>query len=353
MAKSVIGLDMGTSAVRGAELLLGKARPVLTKFGQIEVPPGAMRDGEVADPVAVGQALQQLWSQAGFKGKRNIILGVSNQKVVVRQVDLPWMSEDDLRAALEFQVQEFIPIPVEEAILDFMILDEIQGPEGERMMRVLIVAAQRDMIEQMLGAMEYAKLTPQVIDLSPLALLRSLVSDYGLDQPIAAEAVVDIGHSVTNIVVHEDGKPRFVRILILGGNNFTEALSIGLTVDPMTAEQIKRQLAVPGAMPPPGFEQATQIIDDRAAAVVDEIRGSLDFYMAQPNAATVGRVILSGGGSRIPGLAEKLGTALGVPIEPCHPLQFVELANLGMPTEALAEAQPLMSVAVGLVLGEA
>lgn len=352
MAKSIVGLDLGTSAVRGAELVIGKARPVLTRFGQIEVPPGAMRDGEVVDPAAVGDALSRLWKQAGFKTKRNIVLGVSNQKVIVRQVDLPWMAEEDLRAALEFQVQEFIPIPVDEAILDFLILDEFQGPEGERMMRLLLVAAQRDMIDQMISSMEYAKLLPSVIDLAPFALLRSLVSNYGLDQPLAAEALVDIGAGVTNIVVHEDGRPRFVRILIIGGNNFTEALSVGLSMDPASAEQLKRQIAVSGMAAPPGAEQATQILDDRTTAFVDEIRGSLDFYMAQPDAAQVGRVLLTGGTSRLPGLAEKLSAVLGIPVDVGHPLQYVELGSLGMPTDALAEAQPLMAVAVGLALGE-
>lgn len=351
MPKSIIGLDIGTSAVRGAEVMLGKARPVLTRFGQLEVPAGAMRDGEVVDPAAVGDSLARLWKQVGFKGKRNIVLGISNQKVIVRQVDLPWMAEEDLRAALEFQVQEFIPIPIEEAILDFLILDEYQGPEGERMMRVLIVAAQRDMIDQMIAALEYAKLTPTTIDLAPFALLRSLVSTYGLDQPVPAEAIVDVGAGVTNIVVHEDGRPRFVRILIIGGNNFTEALSVGLTLDPASAEQLKRQVSIPGAPPVPGAEQAIQIINDRTAAFVDEIRGSLDFYMAQPEAATVGRVLLSGGGSRLPDLAQRLSDALGIPVDYGHPLQYVELANLGMPTEALAEAQPLMAVAVGLTMG--
>lgn len=348
---TVIGLDIGTSAVRASEVLVSKSPPTLVRFGQIALPPGAVRDGEIQDPGLVGDALAQLWKQAGFKS-RKVVVGVSNQRVIIRQVDLPAMDPHELRSSLEFQVQEFIPIPVEEAQLDALVLEEFTNPQGEPMMRVLLVAAATDMIETLLEALSRAKLQPLVIDLVPFALMRSMFQGgFGQDGQARAEAIVDIGAGVTNIVVHERGVPRFVRILIMGGNDFTDALSVGLGVDPADAENLKRQVAYGQVQ---GADGALRILEDRTAAFVDEIRGSLDFYMAQVESIPVGKVVLSGGGARLAALGQRLASTLGIPVEPGHPLQFVRLdKSLGFDPHQLADAEAHMAVPVGLALGEA
>jgi type IV pilus assembly protein PilM len=348
---TVIGLDIGTSAVRASEILVAKSPPVLLRFGQIALPPGAVRDGEVQDPGVVGDALVQLWKQAGFKS-RKVVVGLSNQRVIVRQVDLPFMDPEELRSSLEFQVQEFIPIPVEEAQLDALVLDEFTNGEGDRMMKVLLVAAASDMVHTVLESLERAKLQPEIIDLVPFALMRSLFQGAWHDDagPSRAEAIVDVGAGVTNIVVHERGVPRFVRILVMGGNDFTDALAVGLGVDPADAETVKRQA---GYGPTPGADGAIRILEDRTAAFVDEIRGSLDFYSAQIDSVPVGKIVLSGGGSRLGPLGQRLATALGIPVELGHPLQFVKLdKKLGLEPAQLAEAEAFMAVPVGLAMGE-
>src|SRR5687768_9796459 len=120
MAPRVIGLDIGTFAVRAAEVDVGGDRPTLLRFGQVTLPPGAVVNGEVEDSEAVGAALRRLWSESGFRAKQ-VVLGVANQRVIVRQAEVPAMSEDDMRSALRFEAQELIPIPLDEAILDFQI----------------------------------------------------------------------------------------------------------------------------------------------------------------------------------------------------------------------------------------
>jgi type IV pilus assembly protein PilM len=348
---TVIGLDIGTSAVRASEVAVTKSPPVLLRFGQIALPPGAVRDGEIQDPGLVGDALAQLWKQAGFKG-RKVVVGVSNQRVIVRQVDLPAMPPEELRSSIEFQVQEFIPIPVEEAQLDALVLEDFMSPQGEPMMRVLLVAAAKDMIETLLVALDRAKLHPDVVDLVPFALMRSMFQGGFYPEPGSrADAIVDVGAGVTNIVVHEHGVPRFVRILIMGGNDFTDALSVGLGVDAADAENLKRQVAYGQVQ---GAEGALRILEDRTAAFVDEIRGSLDFYSAQVESVPVGKVVLSGGGARLASLGQRLASSLGIPVEAGHPLQFVRLEKgLGLDPHQLADAEAHMAVPVGLALGEA
>ncbi|MCW2600797.1 MAG: type pilus assembly protein PilM [Frankiales bacterium] len=351
MASKVVGLDIGTSGVRAAELTLGKSGATLERFGQVALPPGAVRDGEVVDADAVAEAVKQLWAQAKFSSNK-VVVGVANQKVVVRQVDLPWLPTDELKKALAFQVQDFIPMPVEQAILDFHPLEEFTNDAGGRMLRVLLVAAARDMIDSALAAVSKAGLTPQMVDLTSFAVLRALVSmDHtGLDS-LQAEALVDVGASVTNIVVHQGGVPRFVRILLMGGADITDAVAERLGVPLDQAESIKQESGMPAV---PGLAEshpAIRAIEATGSAFVEEVRGSLDYFMAQPGAARIGRVILSGGGSRLNGLADRLSSATRLPVQPARPMSGLKLGKTGLSPDQLAYVEPMVAVPVGLAMG--
>ena len=353
MAGRVVGLDIGTSGVRAAELTLGKGAATLERFGQVALPVGAVRDGEVVDTDAVAAAVKQLWAQAKFSTKK-VVVGVANQKVVVRQVDLPWLPAGELKKALAFQVADFIPMPVEQAILDFHPLEEFTNDAGGRMLRVLLVAAARDMIGSALAAVEKAGLQPQMVDLTSFAVLRSLVTmDHtGMDS-LEAEALVDVGASITNIVVHQGGVPRFVRILLMGGHDITDAVAERLGVPMDQAEAVKQQsglAAVAGTAEP---HPANRAIEAIGSAFVEEVRGSLDYYMAQPGAARVGRLVLSGGGSRLAGLAERLSTATRLPVQAARPMAGLKLGKTGLTDDQLAFVEPMVAVPVGLAMGVA
>ncbi|HVF12128.1 MAG TPA: type IV pilus assembly protein PilM [Actinomycetota bacterium] len=365
-AREAVGLDIGTSGVRAAHVSFAKHPYTLENFGQVSLPQGAVRDGEIVDSAVVAQALTELWKRAGFK-KKAVSLGIANQKVIGRAIDLPYMQEAELRGAIQFQVQEYIPIPVDDAVIDFQILDEFVTENNERMVRLFLVAAQKDMVAEIVETVSRAGLSPEAIDFIPLALIRSLgeTSD-SLARPTGeGEAVIDIGAGVTNIVVHEGGVPRFTRVLSIGGNNLTEALSAGLGVSFEDAESIKQRLGLSGAAPgapapvapgeaePPvqSGDMAARILEQRAGALVDEIRGSLDYYMAGGEATRISRVILSGGASKLPNLALRLANALRLPVEQGRTLRKIKMGKVGLSDAQVAEAEPLMSAAVGIAMG--
>ncbi len=348
----MVGLDIGTSGVRAAELTTGKGGTTLERFGQVALPVGAVRDGEVVDTDAVAAAIKQLWAQAKFSTKK-VVVGVANQKVVVRQVDLPWLPAKELRSSLSFQVQDFIPMPVEQAILDFHPLEEFTNESGGRMLRVLLVAAARDMVGSALEAVEKAGLVPSAVDLTSFAVLRSLVTSTSGLGSIQAEALVDVGASVTNIVVHQGGVPRFVRILLMGGADITDAVSERLGVPLDQAESVKQTTGlsvVAGSAEP---HPANRAIESTGSAFVEEVRGSLDYYTAQPGAARIGRVVLSGGGSRLTGLVERLQQATRLPVEPARPMSLLTVGKTGLTEEQLAYVEPMVTVPVGLAMGVA
>ena len=260
MARTRIGVDVGSTAVRVAEVAAGDI-PVVVRAAQVPLPPGVVEAGEVRQPEAVAEALRELWSKSGVKSKQ-VHLGVGNQRVVVREVALPWLPEKELRDTLGFQVQEFIPMASDEAVLDFDPLGEMdQG--GRRMVRILLVAAHKPMVNALVEAALAAKLDPQGIDLTPFAVIRAVgTGDEGLDLDSSGdEAIVDIGAQVTSICVHDRGVTRFVRMLPSGGRDITLALASGLGVDDDVAERLKRgeSIEAPSARssPPPASRRSS------------------------------------------------------------------------------------------------
>jgi type IV pilus assembly protein PilM len=258
------------------------------------------------------------------------------------------MPPKELRQSLPFQVQELIPIPVEDAILDYDVLDEFEQ-EGARMQRLLVVAAQREMVDRLIAAAVAAKIEPVGVDLVPFALIRSVGQSetLGLEEvDKGGEAIADIGSDVTNICVHERGVARFVRILPSGGRDVTRAMSDVLGVPEETAEGLKRGQAVEGGPPDAQVEPVRR---ERVAALVDEIRSSLDFYRAQTPDAEISRVLVTGGGSKLPGLVELLGQRVGAPVDRGHAFSKVAV-RLDMDEETVADAEPLLAVSLGLAL---
>ena len=346
MARGRIGLDIGSTAVRAAEIVPGDP-PALLRAAQVPLPEGAVESGEVRNPAAVSQAIRDLWQRGGLKGKQ-VVMGVANQRVVVREVTVPALPPKELKQSLPFQVQDLIPIPVDDAVLDFDVLGELEQ-EGAKMLRLLVVAAQRDMLNRLVEAVQEAKLDPVSIDLVPFALIRAVgqLDGLGLDESDAGgEGIVDIGADVTNICVHERGVARFVRILPSAGRDVTTAVAGQLGISEEEAEAMKRGQPAEGSMAAPEGET---IVRNRVSNLVDEIRSSLDFYRAQTPGAEVTRVLVTGGGSKMPGLLDLLRERVGTTVEPGRAFGRVQV-RLGMDDETRADAEPLLAVAVGLAL---
>ncbi len=349
MANSIIGLDIGSSAVRAVQLTSGgRGAVALERIGQVPLPFGAIADGEIADADAVVDALRTLWSRYGFK-QRKVRLGLANQQVVVRQIDLPYLPAAEMRQSLQFQVQDAIPIPVDQAILDYQTLEEYENDKGEKFSRILLVAAQRDMVNSFIDAARRAKLDVVDVDLDAFAVLRSLAPSSVLGDN-EGELLLDVGAAVTNIVVHEAGHPRFVRILLMGGNAITDSLMAALGTDYDTAEQTKASTGVSDEYSYDA-DEASRLIAARANRFIEEIRGSLDYYSAQQGAVPVRRVVLSGGAGQLPNLRQRLADTLRLPVDRGHPMQELKIGKTGLDNTQLVEAEPYLPVAIGLALG--
>ncbi len=345
-SNAAIGLDIGASAVRVAQVGTGRSGPTLLSFASAPLPHGAVADGEIQDPGPVSEAIAQVLKRAKVKAKR-AVLGVSNQRVVVRQVDLPYLEEKEFRSSLLFQAADYIPMSVEDAQLDFIVIDDYMTESQDHMMRVLLIAAATDMVDAFVTTASSGGVEAAGVDLTPFAIARAVSASARGESGVAgSEAVIDVGAATTNILIHHNGEPRFVRILLVGGDDATTALSEEFSISFDEAEAMKLDLG--GGV---GREDARRLLDRQVASLVDEIRGSLDYYLSQEDSEPVSSIILTGGGSLTVGLTQRLEQSLKTQVQLGSPMSQVNAAKSGLTAEQVSQVQPVAAAAVGLALG--
>ncbi|GAA2141961.1 type IV pilus assembly protein PilM [Nocardioides koreensis] len=354
MARTLVGLDIGSTGVRAAEFVPGRRRSTLRKFASVPLAPGVVRAGTVADGEALAEALKTLWSSAKF-GTKEVRLGIANSGVMVRQMVLDWMPPADFRQALRYQVQDALPMPVDDANLDYHLLEELElteeNQDPRRVARILLVAAAREVVDPFVEAARQAGLRTKGVDLLPFALVRARTPG-GLDASgeAEAEAIVDIGADVTSVVVHAGGVPHYVRIIPgVGGDSITQAVQHGYQWSWEDAERTKVFVGLPGHAHLDDSQRATvtprndgldhpaqQVVATAAASLVAEISTTLDFYRASTTETAAGgsqrptevaRVLLTGSGARLGGLRELLESRLGTPVEPLDVMAHVKAAR--------------------------
>jgi type IV pilus assembly protein PilM len=327
------------------------------------MPLGAVVEGEIVDPEAAASAISTLWKQAGFRQKE-VAIGVANQKVVVRLIDLPFMEKTELAGAIQYQAQDYIPIPVEEAILSYEVIGDYMTPADEHMMEVLLVAASRDMISSAVQTVEGAGLKLDRIDLTAFALVRSLL---GMDEDVLGEesggatGLIHITSGLTNIVVVERGVPRFTRVSALAGKQFTQAIAnvMNLTYD--EAEDLKIRAGLPGidgiatsvaGVDAGTVEVAQQALERETNRFIGEVRRSIDYYLTQATQVrTIKRIVLTGSGSMLRNLPGYLEKGLQTDVVLGDPLAHV-LMQSGVEEFVLADRMGC-APAVGLAMGGA
>ena len=300
-SRGSVGLDLDGGFVAAMEASGNR----IVSAASDELPPGVMQDGEVVDAEALGETLKHFFKARGLP--RRVRLGVSNQQIVVRQLDLPRIeNERDLEAAVRFQAAEAIAMPLEEVVLDYQPVGESVSPEGTARTRVVVTAARESMIERLVEAVRTAGLRPEGVDLDAFALVRTLAAPTATDD--SARVYCHLG-GITNLAVAVGSACLFTRTLSTSWDGEGES---------------------------------------PAPALAEEIRLSIDFYMAQPEARMASEILLSGPGSAREGLAQELGDLIHLPVTVADPLGGLEIA--GLPE---GEDPHRYTVAAGLALGAA
>ncbi len=343
MAQRIVGLDIGTSAIRAVELTVEPgSRPVLEAFGQVGIHPGVIVDGEIRDRSQVVQAIQRVWREGGFREHR-VVLGVAGLRAITREVDMPPLPPDELDDAVRFQADQVVPFPMDETVISAKVIAQYTDADGSPQVRVLVAAAHRELISGVVATVQAAGLEPVGIDLDTAAVARALHDPAHTGGP---EAVVSVGAGLTMVVVHQGGRLQFVRTIDLGGESVTKAIAGAIDVPLIDAEQLKRRLAE-GPLRDHRVEVANR---SAVAELVGEILNSIRFYSSQPGRSTPSRVLVTGGGSRTAGLFDQIERGIDVPVLAASPLAGIDTSRLPITPEQARAIDPTMAVPVGLAL---
>ena len=309
--KTVVGLDIEPGYVAAVQASTG--RVAVERAAYAPLAPGVVRDGEVVDVETLAGVLRDLFAKHKL-GKR-VRIGVANQRIVMRTIDLPPLTDaKQLASAVRFQAQDYVPMPLEQAVLEHHSLGIVETPDGPRT-RVVLVAARRDMIDRLLAATIQAGLRPHGVDLSAFALIRAL---YRPDNTGTA-AYVSVG-GVTNLAIASGTTCVFTRVIPLGLESVAAELAERRA---LTLEHAHGWLKHVGLLTPVDdvdgdaeiVLEARTVLTDGVRRIGDEIRNSLDFHLMQEGAAAVERVVLTGPPVEIPGFAEQIGKQIGLPLE--------------------------------------
>lgn len=341
----VVGVDIGSGSIRAVEVSgVGSKRPSVVRFFSLPLPEGAVKNGEVVEVNTVAAALKQLWNTAKF-GSKEVVLGVGNAKVLVRDLTVPRLSHHEIRESLPTYVQEMLPVPVADALLDFYPISEGMSETGP-VVNGLLVAAIKDSVLANVKAVQLAGLSPVGVDLIPFALTR-LTSPSRL---IGNVAHIDIGARTTNVIVTSAGVPQFVRIIANGGNDLTSAISDRMSVSAAEAENIKRTLGLGGVTVAPENTQAVTIIREVTGNLLTSLRNTLSYFANTRQNEPYSGIVLTGGGGQLLGFADALSEMTRIPV-----ILGDTFGSIDVSREASkgSQSQLGMNVALGLALGGA
>ncbi len=344
MAHLTVGLDIGTSAVRAAELDVSRPKPVLLTYGQVGLPTGSLVDGEIRDRTAVTEAIRKLWTNGQFSSS-TVVVGIAGLRAITREIDLPFVPDNEVDSAVRFQSEEVIPFPPDQTILSSQVLADYTSPEGDKMRRILVAAAHVDLVDGVIDAVEQAGLTVEGVDLISSALVRAIGDRGTAEQP---EAIVSVGAGLTVVVVHQQGRPQFVRTVGAGGNATTAAMAAALDIPMNDAEAVKRRLDEDT----PQMRTAARAAESSMNDVVNEIKNSIQYFASLPGRLPVSRVLVTGGGIDLHGLVSMLEEQTGLPVLRVSPLSRVDDSKLGLSEEQATEVGPVLAAPIGLALPE-
>ena len=342
--KALVGLDIGSSAVKAVELKPAGKGYKVTAFGSEPIPTDSIVDGAIIDGGAVADSIRRLFESRHIK-TREVAASLSGNAVIVKKISLPVMTAAELSESIYWEAEQYIPFDIQDVNLDYQILDPGTGPGGKGTMDVLLVAAKKEKIADYTGVIAQAGRTAVVVDVDAFALQNAYEVNYGIT-PGQLIVLLNAGASATNINIIQGDQSVFTRDVSIGGNAYTEALQKELSLPFEQADQLKRGHAVDGM----SFEDARPVLRAVTENVMLEIQKTFDFFKATAASEHIDRIVVSGGASRAEAFTEMLGEKFGAPIEPFDPFKRVSLQAKKLPPAEAADAAPTAAVAVGLAL---
>ncbi|MDX1646258.1 MAG: type IV pilus assembly protein PilM [Longimicrobiales bacterium] len=335
--RTSIGLDIGSGFVKAVEVDHSGDQPEVSRVAMRPLLPDAIVEGEIMDYGLVSDAVMGLFEDMGIK-KPEVVTAVGGHDVIIKKIQMDRMKEADARDMIRWEAEQHVPFDIKSVELDFQILD----PEGDGVqMEVLLVAAKRELIDNKVGLLQDAGVEPVIIDVDAFALHNAFEHNYP-DHLYGIVALVNIGHETTNVSILEDGVPILTREIPFGSRKIREDLQ---RERGLTAEQAED--VVQGREPVTGLENFVASSADEVAVGIERASA---FLMTREKGDSVGRIYLSGGGARIPGMSRSLAQRMNVETELVNPFERVPVRPGAAAGIGIDEAAPMLLLPLGLAL---
>lgn len=341
-SKKTIGLDLGSSSIKLAEVSVSKGLATLENFAFVQTPQAGMVNGDITDTFLIGEAVKSLYKEQKFS-RKNACVGMWGSTTIVKKISMQKTDPKSLKDQIKYEAQQYLPFDISQVTLEYHVLPF--SPSNEQM-DVLIVAGQNESISKYIEVAAYADLKSSIIDVSSLALANIFEFNYGrLNEPVG---LFNFGSNSTQLVVVYQGEVIFARDIPVGGFHFTNEIAKNMGVTQDEAEGLKLAQTSQSEVP----ENTRTYMNMALEFVTEEIRNSIDFYSASSSDLYLSRVYYTGGASLTLGLIDHLSEALKMNFEVLNPLLNVKSGNKKLNSHYLSQITPFIAVSLGLALRE-
>lgn len=354
----MFAIDFGSRSIKVAKLHKVSDGYELDNYGIALSPEGAIANGEVFNPIVVSETLAELVKESGIRDNKAII-AITGQKVIVREIVLPLMEDKELLAGVMWEAPKYVPYDLDESIIDAEKVEEFVEKDGNKMMRVLLVAAPKTIIQPYMEILRKARIKPKIIDIVSSANIRAFKNNLSVKKEDEQDSsivdmILSIGASNTNLTLVENGNLKFTRDILVGGTDITKAIAKSLNLSFDEAEKIKRETKIELSKEAEEEKknESEKIIVKILNQITKEVRKSLSYYKTQSQKIKYNRMILSGGCANIDNIKEYLSEQFEIPVVIGTPLESIKVDERVFDIKRLKKLEDTLATVMGLAMRE-
>ncbi len=359
-SKGMVGLDVGSMMIKAMQFKGKGDKRQLAAAGVTELSQEAIEGMEEdVRETLVAETIKKLFKDNNIRSK-NVVTSMSGDDVIVRPVKLPYIPADELADVISYEAENYIPLAIDQVVLDYEVLGEVEEGEGQKKISIVLVAAKEEVVDKHLRLIQAAGLNPLIIDVDCYAL-QNAFQDNNEVQPDETVAIINIGASVTNINILEGETTFMSRDITMGGNEFTKEIQREFNLSFSQAEELKRQQGRIMIESDDISLSSLPSQDDRSLRIseamnpvlnklLSELRRMFDFYETSGGQKNINRISLSGGGSKMVNIDKYLGNKLGIPVDECDIFSKLHIDSKRFDVDDLQSKMDLFGVSYGLAM---
>ena len=354
----MFAIDFGARSIKVVKLHKISDGYELDNYGAILSPENSIANGEILNPIAVTDVLIELLKESGIRDRKAII-AITGQKVIIREIVLPIMEDKELMAGVLWEAPKYIPYDLDESIIDAEKIEEFVEKDGNKMMRVLLVATPKNIVYPYMEVFKKTKIIPKIVDVISSANIRAFENHLsekkeGEKEGSIIDIIISIGASSTILTLVEKSNLKFTRNILVGGSDITKAISKSLNISFDEAEKLKRDTEI--VLGPEAKEEkineSEKIIIKILNQITKEVRKSLSYYKTQSQKVEYNKIVLSGGCANIKNIKDLLSEQFEIPVIIGNPLEGIKIDERAFDIKRIKKLKDTLATVIGLAKRE-